>query len=125
VGITLIIGSYAVNGMDRTVFPLILPEVAHEYGFALPSAGLMSTIFTIGMAVAGLPTGYLMSRYPRKTVAQIGVLIFSAATLLTVVAGGFGDMLFYRALTGIGEAMQLTALLAIVAGFFSRYRAAG
>jgi predicted MFS family arabinose efflux permease len=53
------------------------------------------------------------------------VLIFSAATLLTVVAAGFADMLFYRALTGIGEAMQLTALLAIVAGFFSQYRAAG
>lgn len=124
-GVALIISSYAINAMDRTVFPLILPEVAREYGFALPSAGLMSTIFTIGMAVAGLPAGYLMSRLHRKTVAQLGVFIFSAATLLTVVAAGFADMLVYRALTGVGEAMQLTALLAIVAGFFSQYRAAG
>lgn len=124
-GFTILIGSYVVNAMDRTLFPLLLPEVRGEYGFNLPEAGLMSTVFTIGMALAGLPTGYLMSRYARKSVAQIGMFIFSAATLVTVLAAGFADMLFYRALTGIGEAMQLTALLAIVSSFFPNYRAAG
>jgi predicted MFS family arabinose efflux permease len=88
--------------MDRALFPLLLPEVRREFGFNLPEAGLMSTVFTIGMALAGLPTGYLMSRYPRKSVAQIGIFIFSAATLITVLATGFADMLIYRALTGIG-----------------------
>ena len=122
-GMALAIASYAVNAMDRTLFPLILPEVAREYGFSLPQAGLMSTVFTIGMAIAGLPTGYLMSRYSRKTVAQAGVFIFSAVTILTVAARGFADMLAYRALTGVGEAMQLTALLAIVSTYFVRYRA--
>ena len=33
-------------------------------------------------------------------------------------------MLAYRAVTGIGEAMQLTALLAIATSYFTRYRAA-
>lgn len=122
-GIAIAIASYAVNAMDRTLFPLILPEVSREYGFALPEAGLISTVFTIGMALAGLPAGYLMSRYSRKSVAQLGVFIFSAATVLTVFAVAFADMLAYRALTGIGEAMQLTALLAIVSGYFTRYRA--
>src|SRR5215831_5254692 len=125
VGITIVIGSYFVNAMDRTLFPLILPEVAREYGLALPQAGLMATVFTIGMALAGLPTGYLMSRFSRKSVAQLGVFIFSAATLVTVLAGGFTDMLIYRALTGVGEAMQLTALLAIVSGYFARYPGVG
>lgn len=124
-GITILVGSYVVNAMDRTLFPLILPEVRREYGFNLPEAGLMSTVFTIGMALAGLPTGYLMSRYARKSVAQIGMFVFSAATLVTVLAAGFADMLLYRALTGIGEAMQLTALLAIVSSYFPNYRAAG
>ena len=125
VGIAIVIGSYFINAMDRALFPLLLPEVRQEYGFNLPEAGLMSTVFTIGMALAGLPTGYLMSRFARKLVAQIGIFIFSAATLVTVLAGGFADMLIYRALTGIGEAMQLTALLAIVASYFARYRAVG
>jgi MFS transporter, DHA1 family, inner membrane transport protein len=123
--IAVLIVSYAVNAMDRTLFPLMLTDVRREYGFSLPQAGLMSTIFTLGMTLAGIPTGYLMSRCSRKTVIQIGILIYSAATVVTVAATGFADMLFYRAITGIGEAMQLTALLAVFSSYFSRHRAAG
>ena len=123
--VAILILSYCVNAMDRTLFPLILTDVRKEYGFTLPQAGLMSTVFTIGMTLAGLPTGYLMSRYTRKTVIQVGILIYSAMTIITVFATGFPDMLFYRAITGVGEAMQLTALLAVFSSYFSRYRAAG
>ena len=122
--IGILLASYVINAMDRQLFPLILPEVRREYGFSLPEAGLMATVFTIGMALAGLPTGYLMSRYSRKAVAQIGVFVFSAATLVTVLAAGFSDMLIYRALTGGGEAMQLTAMFAILSSFFARHRSA-
>ena len=111
--IAVLIASYCVNAMDRTLFPLMLTDVRKEFGFTLPQAGLMSTFFTLGMTLAGIPTGYLMSRYSRKTVIQVGIFIYSAATIITVVAVGFADMLFYRAITGIGEAMQLTALLAV------------
>ncbi len=125
VSVGVLILSYVINAMDRTLFPLILTDVRKEFGFGLPEAGLLSTIFTLGMAVAGLPTGYLMSRYSRKTVMQIGMLIFSAGTVITVLAVGFTDMLVYRAVTGIGEAMQFTALLAAISSYFSSYRATG
>jgi DHA1 family inner membrane transport protein len=123
--IAVLICSYCINAMDRTLFPLMLTDVRREYGFTLPQAGLMSTFFTLGMAFAGIPTGYLMSRYSRKTVIQVGILIYSATTIITVAAFGFADMLLYRAITGIGEAMQLTALLAVFSSYFSRYRATG
>jgi MFS family permease len=123
--IAVLIASYCVNAMDRTLFPLMLTDVRREYGFALPQGGLLSTVFTLGMTLAGVPTGYLMSRYSRKTVIQVGILIYSAATVITVIATGFADMLFYRAITGIGEAMQLTALLAVFSSYFSRHRATG
>ena len=95
-GIVILICSYCVNAMDRTLFPLMLTDVRREYSFSLPQAGLMSTIFTLGMTLAGLPTGYLMSRYSRKTVIQVGILIYSAATVITVTAVGFADMLLRR-----------------------------
>lgn len=123
--IAVLIASYCVNAMDRTLFPLMLTDVRREYGFALPQGGLLSTVFTLGMTLAGVPTGYLMSRYSRKTVIQVGILIYSVATVITVIATGFADMLFYRAITGIGEAMQLTALLAVFSSYFSRHRATG
>src|SRR5947207_5915436 len=120
----MLLGSYVINAMDRQLFPMLVPEVRRHYGFSLADVGLLSTVFTFGMAVAGMPTAYLLARFSRKTVLQLGIAVFSACTALTVVASGFSDMLIYRAATGIGEAMQLTILLAIAANYFMNHRAA-
>jgi MFS transporter, DHA1 family, inner membrane transport protein len=120
---SVLLASYIINAMDRQLFPLLAADVRREYGFSLPRIGLLATIFTLGMAVAGLPTGFLLARLSRKAVLQVGIAIFSAGTLLTVVSRSFLDMLTYRAATGIGEAMELTALLAIAANYFVRRRA--
>lgn len=119
----VLLASYVINAMDRQIFPLIAADVRREFGFALGETGLLSTIFTMGMALAGLPTAYLLARCSRKAVLQIGIAIFSAGTLLTAYSYGFVDMMFYRATTGIGEAMQLTVLIAIAGNYFYRYRA--
>lgn len=119
----VLLASYVINGMDRQLFPLLAPDVRQEYGFSLAGIGFLSTIFTFGMALAGLPTAYLLARFSRKAVLQVGIAIFSVGTVLTTTSVGFSDMLAYRAATGIGEAMQLTILLAIAANSFTRYRA--
>ena len=116
--------SYAINAMDRQLFPLVASDVRREYGFSLARAGFLSTVFTLGMALAGLPTSWLLARFSRKATLQTGIAIFSAGTVLTAFAHGFADMLFYRTATGVGEAMQLTALLAAAAGYFARSRGA-
>lgn len=120
----VLLATYSLNAMDRQIFPLLLPDVRKEFGFGLADGGLLSTVFTLGMAVAGLPAGYLLSRFSRKTVVVFGIAIFSIGTVLTAYAFGFADMLLYRAGTGIGEAMQLTALIAIAVSYFTKYRSA-
>ncbi len=119
-----LLASYALNAMDRQLFPLLAPEVRREYGFSLEAIGFLATVFTLGMAAAGMITGYLLTRFSRKTVLQIGIAVFSAGTALTVLSSGFFDMLVYRAATGIGEAMQLTVLLAIAVSYFASRRGA-
>jgi len=119
-----LLASYALNAMDRQLFPLLAPEVRREYGFSLEAIGFLATVFTLGMAGAGVVTGYLLTRFSRKTVLQIGIAVFSAGTALTVLSSGFFDMLVYRAATGIGEAMQLTVLLAIAVSYFASRRGA-
>src|SRR6185312_14792520 len=120
----VLLASYAVNAADRQLFPLLAHDVRLQYGFSLSDTGLLTTIFTLGLAVAGLPTGFLLLRFTRKTVLLLGIAIFSAGTALTVLATGFSDMLLYLAATGIGEAMQLTVMIAIAANYFIGYRAA-
>ncbi|HSZ19124.1 MAG TPA: MFS transporter [Candidatus Acidoferrum sp.] len=120
----VLLASYAINAMDRQLFPLLVPEVRRRYGFSLAGVGFLSTVFTLGMALAGVPTGYLLVRFSRKTVMQAGIALFSAGTLLTIIARGFPDMLIYRAATGIGEAMQLTVLITIAVNYFVSNRSA-
>lgn len=120
----ILLASYMCNAMDRQIFPLLLSDVRKEFGYTIYDAGLLSTIFTLGLAVAGIPTGYLLTKMSRKSVLQLGILIFSIGTAATVLAYGFTDMLIYRAVTGIGEAMQVTVLIAICTNYFSNYRSA-
>ena len=115
--------SYVVNSMDRQVFPVLLPAVSQEFGITLSPGGLLTTIFTLGIAVAGFPAGRMVDRYSRKCMVMIGIAIYSIFTSLTALALGFWDMLFYRATTGIGEGMQQAAMFAAVGSYFYRNRA--
>ncbi|RAY16941.1 MFS transporter [Actinomadura craniellae] len=121
--LVLMAASYVVNAMDRQVFPVLLPGIRPEYGFSLAQGGLLATVFTLGIGVAGLPTGYLLDRLSRKSVMLVGIVIYSVFTMLTAVSLGFLDMFAYRALSGVGEAMQNAALFSAVGAYFFTNRA--
>ncbi|TFW03170.1 MFS transporter [Oxalobacteraceae bacterium OM1] len=119
----ILLVSYVINAMDRQLFSVLAPDVRKALGLSLPQVGLAATVFTLGMGVAGIPTGYLLGKMSRRAVAVIGLIIFSAATFLTAYATGMPDLLLYRFISGLGEAMQLTALLAIGTTYFLQHRA--
>jgi MFS family permease len=121
--LVLLAASYTINAADRAVFPVLVPEVMDDLGFSLGEAGMLATIFTLGLGIIGLPIGYLLDRVSRRTVMVVGILIFSAFTALTAAATGFADMLVYRAATGIGEGMQNAALFSAVGAYFVARRA--
>ena len=109
--------------MDRQVFPMMLPWISKTYHFDLKTAGSLSTIFTLGLCIAGIPTGYLIDRWNRKTTMLLGMVIYSIFTLTTIYAIGFTDLLIYRAASGFGEAMQQAVLFAAAGSFFYKNKA--
>lgn len=115
--------SYALNAMDRQVFPVLLPQVSSDLGYVLSQGGLLSTIFTLGLGLAGVPTGFLLDRLSRKTVILLGIGLYSTFTVLTAFGVGFFDMFAYRALSGVGESMQNAALFSAVGAYFFANRA--
>ena len=121
---SLLLLSYALMAADRYLFPVLAADIRRAFGFSLSNTGLLSTIFTLGLAVTGLPTGLLLMRYPRKVLLLIGILIFSGATALTTVAGGFFSMLLCLAAQGIGMSMLATCMFALAANYFASNRAA-
>ncbi|MEU6253886.1 MFS transporter [Streptomyces sp. NPDC047043] len=121
-GFLLVVLSYMVNAMDRQVFPPLLPNIRQEYGFSLEQGGLLATNFTLGMALAGLPAGYLLDRFRRKTVLVTSIVVYSLGTLATPLATGFADMTLYRVVSGFGEGMQSAAIFAALGAFFVQRR---
>jgi DHA1 family inner membrane transport protein len=120
----VLLAAYSLMAADRYLFPFLNSDVRREFGFSVPTIGLLSTIFTLGLGIGGLPTGYLLSHFSRKTVLLLGIAIFSGATALTTITTGFWGMLLCLALTGIGMAMLATCMFALAASYFIKYRAA-
>lgn len=122
-GFVILALSYMINAMDRQVFFPLLPDIRAEYGFSLPAGGFLATGFTLGMAVAGLPAGFLLARRSRKHVLIASIVVYSLGTLATPLAGGYADMMAYRLVSGLGEGMQSAALFAAVGAYFFHRRA--
>lgn len=114
--------SYSVNAADRTLFPVLLKQIIGSYGFSLGVAGLLSTIFTLGVGLGGLPAGYLMNRMSRKRLMVIGIAVYSVFTILTPLALNGLDMGVYRTLSGAGEALQVATLYAAIGAYFYTHR---
>jgi MFS family permease len=111
-----------VNAMDRMVFATLLPSVAKEYAFTLAAGGLLATIFTLGLGIAGIPGGFLLDRISRKGLAIVGIGVYSLCTMLTCLSVGFYDMAVYRIASGIGEALQNAAIFAMAGAYFVQHR---
>jgi MFS family permease len=114
--------TYSTNAADRQLFPTLLPSIRGQFGWDLKESGLLSTFFTLGLAVVGIPAGYLVDRVSRKIVIIAGMLIYSVFTLTTIYAYGFWDMLVYRVVTGLGEGIQMAALFAVIGSYFHAKR---
>src|SRR4029453_4153513 len=74
------------------------------------------------MAVAGIPAGYLVDRFSRKTVLIVSIVVYSLGTMATPLATSWGDMALSRIISGLGEGMQAAALFAAVGAFFHHRR---
>jgi predicted MFS family arabinose efflux permease len=120
----VLLAAYSLMAADRYLFPVLAPDIRRQFGFSLANTGLLSTIFTLGLGIGGLPTAHLLSRFARKTVLLAGLTILSAGVAATSVATGFWTMFGCLAVTGVGMAMVATVMLALAASYFVNRRGA-
>ena len=123
IGFTVLCLSYMLNAMDRQVFYPLLPQIREDFGFSLDQTGLLATGFTLGIALTGVPAGYLLDRLSRKWIIVVSVVVYSLGTVAIPLSAGFGDMSVYRLVSGVGEGVQATAIYAVIGAFFFHRRA--
>jgi MFS transporter, DHA1 family, inner membrane transport protein len=120
----LLLVAYTLMSADRYLISILAPDIRNALSLSLPQMGALTTLFTLGIALAGLPAGSLIARYSRKTVLLAGIVLFSGATYLFTVATGFFSMLALIVLQGAGMAFLVTSMFSLSASYFSANRVA-
>jgi MFS transporter, DHA1 family, inner membrane transport protein len=120
----LLLVSYTLMSADRYLISMLGPDIRTALGLSLPQMGALTTMFTLGIALAGLPGGALIARTSRRTVLLLGIALFSIATLLFTQATGFASMFVFIVMQGAGMSFLATSMFALSASYFSRTRVA-
>jgi EmrB/QacA subfamily drug resistance transporter len=117
--------SLLVISMDDTVLNLALPSIANDLRSTASQLQWMIDAYILVIAGLLLTMGYIGDRIGRKTLLQVGLVIFAVFSLGAALSNSNGTLIAMRALMGIGAAIILPATLSILTATFrdSRERA--
>ena len=96
----------------------LLPIYAESLGASNLEIGLIFSSFAVVRALTMTPLGGLSDTFGRKSFIVLGMLFYSAATLLYVFATNVYQLILFRAFHGFASALVLPAAMAYVADLF-------
>jgi EmrB/QacA subfamily drug resistance transporter len=113
----LVLGVLTV-GLDATVLNVALPTLAAA--LHADTAGLQWMVDAYILVFAGLllPAGVLGDRYGRKRLLIVGLALFGAASAAATHAGSTGQLIAARSVMGIGAAVLLPVVVAVLPVLF-------
>jgi len=100
--LTLTISAFAI-GTTEFVIVGLLPTIAADLGVTLPSAGLLVSLYALGVAVGAPVLTALTGRVPRKHLLLGLMVLFTAGNVLAWLAPGYGSLVAARILTGLAH----------------------
>jgi EmrB/QacA subfamily drug resistance transporter len=106
-------------GMDATIINVALPSIGRD--FRAPVSGLQWTVDAYMLVVASLLmlSGSVGDRVGRRTVFQVGLVLFTLGSLACSLAPTLGWLIAFRALQAVGGSMLNPVAMAIVTNTFT------
>jgi MFS transporter, ACS family, D-galactonate transporter len=98
-----------VNYVDRINLSVAAPQLQQEFGLGNAQLGLLLSSFFWAYALLQIPSGILLDRFGVTRIGRASTLLWSAASLLAAMAGGFGGLLLARLALGVAEAPSFPA----------------
>ena len=121
--LSLLVVSVTINYIDRGNLSIAASRIAGELQLDPEKIGLLLSSFFWTYAAMQIVSGWLIDRYSVFWIFAGGFFIWSAATVLTGLAGGFVTIFALRLLLGIGESVSYPAYSKIIAqGFTEQHR---
>lgn len=90
--------------MDRANISIVAEHMMTDLGMSKVQFGFLGALFSLGYALAQIPSGILAERFGSRLIATISLYVWSAFTILTVVAPTYIWLCIVRFLFGVGEA---------------------
>ncbi len=121
--LSLLVVSVTINYIDRGNLSIAASRLSSELSLDPEKIGLLLSSFFWTYAAMQIVAGWLIDRYSVYWIFAGGFFLWSAATALTGLAGGFATILALRLLLGVGESVAYPAYSKIIAqGFTERHR---
>ena len=98
----LTLSAFAIGTTEFVIVGLI-PTIAASLGVSVPSAGLLVSLYALGVAVGAPVLTALTGRVPRKQLLIGLMMLFTLGNLVAWMAPGYAALMAARVLTGLAH----------------------
>ncbi|PSV49617.1 MFS transporter [Photobacterium indicum] len=121
--LALTLSAFAIGTTEFVIVGLI-PTMANDLHVSLPSAGLLVSLYALGVAVGAPVLTALTGKWNRKHVLLAVMSLFVAGNVLAWQAPGYNTLITARILTGLAHGVFFSIGSTIATGLVSKEKAA-
>jgi EmrB/QacA subfamily drug resistance transporter len=123
IGILLICSiSLLIVGLDVTIVNVALPSIGHDFHAPLSGLQWIVDAYTLVLASLLLLSGSTADRLGRRRTFLVGLLTFSAGSLLCSLAPNLTTLVVFRMVQAIGGSMLNPVAMSIITNTFTNAR---
>ena len=126
--------TFALTALASTFFGIgitefigvgVLPEIAEEFSVSTSTAGLIVSLYALGVAIGGVLLTALTSRQSRKKMLLASIVLFIAGHVLTAMAPSFLTLMAARVLSAAAHGLFFSLASAVAVSMVAPNKAAG
>ncbi|MDR6888336.1 MULTISPECIES: MFS transporter [Variovorax] len=121
--LALTLSAFAIGTTEFVIVGLI-PTVAADLGIGLPSAGLLVSLYALGVAIGAPVLTALTGKLPRKALLLGLMALFTLGNLLAWQAPSYESLIAARVLTGLAHGVFFSIGSTIATGLVPKEKAA-
>ncbi len=106
---------FLLDAMDVLLYVFALATLRTEFGWTNAQAGLAASATLLASAAGGVAVGFLSDRIGRRRTLIYTILLYSLASAGTATSHSLGELIFWRALVGLGLGGEWSAGATLVA----------
>ena len=109
----LLVGAFIVI-LNETTMNVALSQIMGDFGVTERVAQWLTTAFMLTMAIVIPITGWMLERFPTRTVFSLAMGLFSLGTAIAALAPTFAVLLSGRVVQASGTAMMMPLLMTTI-----------